>query len=147
MVENTKKWKSKAKFLFIPYQKLLYIQHNYEETDHFCCIFAIFLYWVISFILYLRRNLEFFIHNAYVFIGHLRSYSNCMFYFHILAYKKGTNETHFVAKWQHLLHSYQYSMYRTTFESSCIYFVWYFDWFYESTEIVLLDFKVSYKFL
>ena len=45
-----------------------------------------------------------------LYIGHFRKYSNCMLYFHILTYKQGTSEAHFVAKWQHLLHSYQYNV-------------------------------------
>ena len=70
-----------------------------------------FLYIELFLLYHLCRNTHITLYTRDVLIGHFRNDSNCMFYFHILPYKQGTSEAHFVAKWQHLLHSYQYNMY------------------------------------
>ena len=105
-----KKWKSKDKFT-LPYQVIIYaVSLLYDRSFlHFCH------FYVLSYLYYNIREeripvLRSFTKEDILYIGHFRKYSNCMLYFHILTYKQGTSEAHFVAKWQHLLHSYQYNV-------------------------------------
>ena len=107
----TRNAKSKDKFT-LPYQVIIYTHYEHSKTDHLC-IFAIFLYWLISFISFMLEGISTYNSSQkryLVLLDISRNYSNCMFYFHILAYNRGTSEAHFVAKWQHLLHSYQYNV-------------------------------------
>ena len=81
-------------------RKSLHMQYGHYNTDYFC-IFAIFI--VLSYLYYIIREeripvLRSFTKEDILYIGHFRKYSNCMLYFHILTYKQGTSEAHFVAK-------------------------------------------------
>ena len=64
---------------------------------HFCHFFCIELFLLYHLCLegYQRITLH---KRGISLLDISRNYSNCMFYFHILAYNRGTSEAHFVAK-------------------------------------------------